>query len=146
MALVVVLLAILAGTLAPLQSANAELFKHWQQPLWTTAWVYLSGLSGVLLLQLFFRQVLPGTQAIHATPWWAWMGGLASIATTLISLMYAQKLGSGMFTGLSLTASVIVSIVLDQMGWLGFKQHPASPLRIVGGVLMVGGVWLVSKF
>ncbi len=146
MVLVVVLLAILAGALAPLQSANAELFKFWQQPLWTVGWVYLSGLSGVLLLQLLFRQAVPATQAVHAAPWWAWMGGIASIATTIISLMYAQKLGSGMFTGLTLTASIIVSIVLDQMGWLGFKQHAASPLRIAGGALMVGGVWLVSKF
>ncbi len=146
MALVVVLLAILAGSLAPLQGANAELFKHWQQPVWTTAWVYLSGLCGVLLLQMFLRQTFPPAQAVHAAPWWAWLGGIVSIATTMIALMYAQKLGSGMFTGLSLTASITVSILLDQMGWLGFKEHHASPLRILGALFMICGVWLVSKF
>ena len=72
--------------------------------------------------------------------------GVLFIITTLAALMYAQKLGSGMFTGLSLTAFIIVSIMLDQMGWIGFKQHAASPQRILGGVLMVGGIWLVSKF
>ena len=146
MVLVVVLLAVLAGALAPLQTVNAELFKFWQQPLWTTGWVYISGLAGVLLLQLFFRQHPPAAQAVQAAPWWAWLGGIASIGSTLIALMNAQKLGSGMFTGLTLTASICVSILLDQMGWLGFKQHPASPLRIAGCALMVGGVWLVSKF
>jgi transporter family-2 protein len=146
MALIVVLIAIGAGALTPLQGTNAELFKFWQQPIWTTVWVYLSGLSGILLIQLFVRQVLPTTQAVHAAPWWAWFGGFLSIITTLAALMYAQKLGSGMFTGLSLTASVIVSILLDHMGWIGFKQHPASGLRVTGGVLMVVGVWLVSKF
>ena len=60
--------------------------------------------------------------------------------------MFAQKLGSGLFTGLSLTASLIVSILLDQMGWIGFKQHSASPLRLLGGALMIGGVWLITKF
>ena len=146
MALFVILLALAAGALTPLQGTNAELFKFWQAPLWTTIWVYASALAGTLLIQAFARQVLPTAQAVHATPWWAYMGGVLSIVTTLIALMYAQKLGSGMFTGLSLTASVIVSILFDQMGWIGFKQHTASPLRIVGGVLMVGGVWLVSKF
>ncbi len=146
MAWAIFLLAILAGALAPLQGTNAELFKHWQQPVWTTVWVYLSGLVVILLVQLFARQALPTGPAMHAAPWWAYVGGGLSIATTLIALMFAQKLGSGLFTGLSLTASVLVSILLDQMGWIGFKQHTASPLRLLGGALMVGGVWLVSKF
>lgn len=146
MAWAIFLLAILAGALAPLQGTNAELFKHWQQPVWTTVWVYLSGLVAILLVQLFVRQTLPTAPAMQQAPWWAYVGGALSIATTLIALMFAQKLGSGLFTGLSLTASVIVSILLDQMGWIGFKQHTASPLRLLGGALMVGGVWLVSKF
>ena len=143
---VVILLAIAAGALNPFQATNAELFKHWQQPIWTTVWVYLTGLAGILLVQAFARQHLPTAQAVHTAPWWAYFGGTISIVTTLIGLMYAQKLGSGMFTGLSLTASVLVSILLDQMGWIGFKQHTASPLRLTGAALMVTGVWLVSKF
>ena len=142
----VILIALGAGALTPLQGTNAELFKFWQAPLWTTIWVYLSALAGTLLIQAFARQVLPTSQAVHAAPWWAYTGGVLSIVTTLAALMYAQKLGSGMFSGLSLTATIIVSIVLDQMGWIGFKQHTASPLRIAGGCLMIGGVWLVSKF
>lgn len=141
-----ILLALGAGSLAPLQGTNAELYKHWQQPVWTTIWVYLSGLAAILLVQGLVRQTLPNHQALVAAPWWAWIGGALSIVTTVISLMFAQKLGSGMFTGLSLTASILVSIVLDQMGWLGFKQHSASPLRMLGGLLLIGGVWLVSRF
>ena len=68
------------------------------------------------------------------------------MVTTLAALMYAEKPGSGMFTGLSLTASVVVSILYEHMGWIGFKQHTAPPLRLTGGLLMIGGVWLVSKF
>ncbi len=146
MAWFVILLAIAAGAMTPLQGTNAELFKHWQQPIWTTIWFYLSGLAVILLIQLFARQSLPAATAVHQAPWWAYLGGALSIVTTLIALMFAQKLGSGLFTGLSLTASLIVSILLDQMGWIGFKQHSASPLRLLGGALMIGGVWLITKF
>jgi len=146
MAWFIVLLAIGAGALTPLQGTNAELYKHWQQPIWTTVWVYLSGLMCVLLIQIFAKQSVPLASAVHAAPWWAYFGGALSIVTTLIALMFAQKLGSGLFTGLSLTASVIVSILLDQMGWIGFKQHTASPLRLLGGALLICGVWLIAKF
>ena len=48
---IVILIAIGAGALAPLQGTNAELYKHWQQPIWTTVWVYLSGLAAILLIR-----------------------------------------------------------------------------------------------
>lgn len=143
----VFLIAIAAGAANPFQSGtNAELQSHWEQSLWSTAWVYLSGFAGILLIQVFARQPLPKSAAVHAAPWWAWMGGLISIAATMAGVTLAHKLGSGVFVGLTLTASVIVSTVLDHMGWIGFKHHPASPQRIAGGVLMVLGVWLVSRF
>jgi bacterial/archaeal transporter family-2 protein len=141
-----VLFAAAAGALNPFQNVNAELNKHWQQPVWAAAWVYLSGFLGVMLLQAVVRQRWPGHDALMSAPWWAWFGGLVSIVTTMIGLMFAQKLGSGIFTGISITASVLVSILLDHMGWIGFKQHPASPMRLAGAGLMVLGVWLVSRF
>ncbi|WP_263414206.1 DMT family transporter [Terriglobus aquaticus] len=140
-----VLFAATAGALNPFQNVNAELNKHLQQPVWAAAWVYLSGFLGVMLLQAIVRQAWPG-QAITSAPWWAWFGGLLSIVTTMIGLMFAQKLGSGIFTGVSISASILVSILLDHMGWIGFKQHPASPMRLAGAGLMVLGVWLVSRF
>lgn len=141
------LFALVAGAANPFQSGtNAQLRTSLGQSLWTTAWVYASGLMGVLLVQAFVREQLPSTtQATHA-PWWAWMGGAISIVATFAGLTLAQKLGSGVFTGLSLTASVVVSIALDHFALIGFRQHAASPLRLLGGALMVGGVWLVSRF
>lgn len=141
------LIAFAAGAANPFQSGtNAELQGHWNQSLWSTAWVYLSGLLGVLLLQLFLRQPMPQAAAISAAPWWAWTGGLISIAATMAGITLAHRLGSGVFTGLTITASVLVSILLDHLGWIGFKPHAASPLRLAGGALMILGVWLVARF
>ncbi len=108
--------------------------------------MYATGLIGVLLVQAFVRQPVPSGPQASAAPWWAWTGGLISIIATFAGLMLAQKLGSGIFTGISITASVIVSLAIDHFGLLGVKQHSASPLRLLGGVLMIGGIWMVSKF
>ncbi len=69
-----------------------------------------------------------------------------SVGSTLAGLMLGQKLGSGVFTGLSITAAIVVSVVLDQLGIVGLKQHSASPLRIGGCALMIAGLWLVARF
>lgn len=142
-----ILFALLAGAANPFQAGtNAELKTQFAQPIWATLWVYASGLLGVLLVQAFVRQPLPDGTHIHAVPWWGWAGGIISILATFAALMFAQQLGAGAFTGISITMSTIISIAMDHYGMLGFKQHAASPLRIAGGVLMIAGIWMVTKF
>ena len=141
------LLAIAAGALNPAQAgANAQLKKSADQAIFSAIVVYLSGLLGVLLIQLFIRQPWPAMDKLARIPWWAWTGGLLSIAATISGIAFAQKMGSGVFTGLSVTASLVTSLLLDNFGLLGFKVHPASLPRIVGCALMVAGLWMVAKF
>ena len=144
---IAILFALVAGAANPFQAGtNAELKTQLTQPLWATLWVYATGLAGVLLIQAIVRQPLPSGAQASSAPWWAWTGGLISIVATFAGLMLAQKLGSGIFTGVSITASILVSIAVDHFGLLGVKQHSASPLRMAGGALMILGVWLVTKY
>ncbi|AFL90182.1 hypothetical protein Terro_3974 [Terriglobus roseus DSM 18391] len=144
---IAIVFALVAGAANPFQSgSNAALKTQLAQPLWATLWVYATGLLGVLLLQAFLREPLPSSAQTSSVPWWAWTGGLISIIATVVGLMLAQKLGSGVFTGISITASVIVSILLDHFGLIGMRPHTASPMRLLGGALMVCGVWLVARF
>lgn len=146
MTLVFVLIALAAGAANPFQSGtNAQLNKQLSQPVWAGIWVYATGLLGMLLVQLVLRQPTPGGQTIAAVKPWAWIGGLISIASTMAGLMLAQKMGAGIFTGLTLTASLVASVVLDQFGLIGFAQRTASPARLVGCGLMIAGAWMISR-
>jgi transporter family-2 protein len=80
-----------------------------------------------------------------ALPWWAWAGGVLSIASTMAGLTLAQKMGSGTFTGVSLTASLLTSIILDQFGMIGFKPHPLSTMRAAGAAFLIAGVWMIAR-
>ena len=152
MAWIAFAIALLAGAANPFQSGtNAELNRRLGQPAIAGLWGYLSGFVGLLLCAGLARQ-LAGAHwsraagAAAGVPWWAWMGGVLSIASTMAGVLFAQKLGSGVFTGLSLSASVVSSVLIDQLGWIGFRQHAASPARLVGCGLLVAGIWLVARF
>ena len=146
MTLLLFLVALAAGLANPFQSGlNAELNKQLGEPLWATVIVYTTGLAAVILLLLVFRHALP-TGKIVNVPWWAWLGGLVSVLSTVIGLTIVHRMGSGLFTGASLTAAMITSVLLDQFGLIGFRQHTASPARIAGCALMVAGLWLIARF
>lgn len=141
------LLAAAAGGANPAQAgANSQLKKSLDLPVWSTVWVYLSGLLGLLVIQLFARELLPNAEKLERVPWWAWAGGLLSIASTISGVLFAQKLGSGVFTGITLTASLATSVLLDHFGLMGFQPHPASTMRLVGCGLLITGIWFVAKF
>ncbi len=143
---IIFLIALAAGAANPFQGAtNAELNKQLHQPLWAAIVVYASGLTGLLIAQIFVRAPLPTSQA-GSVHWWAWTGGLISLVSTIVGLTLTQKLGSGLFTCLSLTAGLVTSILLDQFGLVGLRQHTASPLRLLGCGLLIAGVWLVARF
>ncbi len=146
MTVLVFLTALLAGIANPFQSGlNAELNKQLGKPIWAALFIYISALAALLLFQAFARQPFP-TDKIASVPWWAWLGGLVSILSTVIALTLAQRMGSGIFTGATLTASVITSVLLDHFGLIGFKQHTAGPGRITGCALLIAGLWLIARF
>ncbi len=145
MTLLLILTALTAGMANPFQSGlNAQLNKQLGQPMWASIFVYFSGLLGLLLIQLFTRAPLPVSRLIQV-PWWAWLGGLVSIVSTVIALTIAHRLGSSVFTGASITASLAVSVLLDHFALIGFKQHTASPLRLAGCAVMIAGLWMVAR-
>lgn len=146
MTILFVLIALAAGAANPLQSgANAQLNRQLAQPVWAGIAVYATGLLGMVLMQLFIRQPLPAAHAIISVRSWAWLGGAISIVSTMAGLMLAHRLGSGVFTGVTLTASLVMSVLLDQFGLVGFAQRSVSPMRLLGCGLMISGAWLISR-
>ena len=85
-------------------------------------------------------------EKLSEVPWWAWTGGLLSIGATMAGISFAKKMGSGTFTGISVTAALATSIALDHFGLIGFTVHRASAGRLIGGALMVAGLWMIAKF
>jgi bacterial/archaeal transporter family-2 protein len=147
MILLHVLIAMLTGAANPFQSGtNAELNTELGRGLWATLVVYATGLLGVAVIALMMREPVPAISRAMHVRWWAWAGGLISIAPTMAGVFLAQRMGSGSFTAVSVTAAIVTSVLLDHFGLIGFARHPASLIRVAGCTLMIAGVWVVSRF
>jgi bacterial/archaeal transporter family-2 protein len=57
----------------------------------------------------------------------------------------APRLGAATFVAALVAGQMIMSLVIDQFGWVGFAEHAISPLRLLGAALVVGGVILVQR-
>jgi len=79
-------------------------------------------------------------------PWWAVVGGLVGAVQVYAGLMLVNKVGAGSFVGFTVTAALIISLLIDHFGWFRMQPHSLNAGRIFGGVLLVGGVSLIAKF
>lgn len=139
-------LTLIAGIANAVQAGtNGTLAKGVAQPV--TAGLIVALVMGTALLAIGLvsgRLSLPSQSEAGAMPAWAWCGGLLGSLVVMAQLTAAQKIGAAPFLAILVTAGVVTSIALDHFGWIGFVQHPASLSRILGGMLMIGGVALVA--
>ena len=55
-------------------------------------------------------------------------------------------LDATLMIGLIVGGQLVMAVILDHFGWLGYAQHPINPMRLLGVGLLVGGVLLVKRF
>jgi transporter family-2 protein len=89
---------------------------------------------------------LPTTEAVNQMPWWAPLGGLIGAFAVVAGLIFVGKVGAGAFAGLTITANILMSLVIDKFGMFGMETHALSLGRIAGAALMVAGIALISYF
>jgi transporter family-2 protein len=144
--LINMLAALAAGCVMAVQPAvNARLSNHCSQPLqasWISFAIGFAALSGILLiLQIGFPQL----SKLAAAPWWAWSGGLLGTYMVTVSLLVAPQLGATRWIALVLTGQILLSLVLDHFGFIGFAKQSFNGTRLLGVFLLLTGVLLVLR-
>ncbi len=117
----------------------------------TNPWLasLISFLPVVALLGCIFlciHRPLPTAAGITSMPWWAPLGGLVGAGAVIVGLIFVNKVGAGTLAGLTITANILMSLIIDKYGWFGIEVHPLSIGRIIGGALMIIGIFLISKY
>ncbi len=144
---ILILLAVfLVGGLLPVQTAlNAQLDAGWAHNPALTAFV--SFLVGTLCLGLYLlltRATIPSPPGSTAP--WHWIGGAFGAAFVAIMAMAIPRIGAGTAIAVALAGQICLSVILDHFGALGLAERAVSPLRLLGGVMVLAGAVLVRKF
>ncbi len=138
--------ALVVGILIPLQAGvNAQLRHSVGHPVVAALVSFLVGTIALALVMLGFRIPLGLGGAWARVPWWQWIGGLIGVIVVGASIMLAQRLGAATFVAVVVAGQMLSGLLLDQYGLIGFEQHSISVARVVGGVLVIGGMLLIQR-
>jgi transporter family-2 protein len=136
------LFALLAGAMLPIQfGINAQL-ASWVGGSVRAAFIsFVVGATALLVAVLVAARGWPDRTG--DAPWWVWTGGLLGAFYVLGSIVTAPKLGAATLVALILAGQALASLAVDHFGWVGFDEQPVTLLRVLGMLLLAGGVALV---
>lgn len=136
---------VLAGIGLAVQAAvNARLRVSLESPVLSALVSFAVGavpLVVLALLGVFGRGKLSD---LGAVPWWAWTGGLLGAFFVTLSVVAVQVVGAASVIVCAVLGQVVMGLVLDGTGWLGVPRSPVDLPRILGALLVAGGVLLVQ--
>lgn len=72
--------------------------------------------------------------------------GLLAMPYLLAASFLAPRIGVGLFLAALITGQLSGGVILDQIGFLGGATRPIDLVRIIGCLLLLGGVFLVRGF
>lgn len=126
--------------------SNTRLKEALGEPLVALILSSSIGVGALIAIATMARRPWPSVEQLAAASWWAWLGGLLGAAYAVVVVLLAKPLGAAPLTAALVTGQLACSVVLDHFGWVGFEQHAAHPLRLVGCALMIVGFVLIARF
>jgi len=125
---------------------NGALRQSLENPWLSSIISFVPIVAFLLVLWFCLPNPMPTARGINSMPWWAPLGGLLGAFAVIMGLLFVDKVGAGPFAGLTITANILMSLLIDQFGLFGMQQHSLGLWRVVGATLMTGGIVLIAMF
>lgn len=141
-----VVLALVAGACLPTQAGiNARLDLWSRSPVLAATISFAVGTIGLVLYALMLRIPVPSVAGLSGHPWWIWSGGLVGAFFVVATVVLVPKLGATPMLALIVAGQMIISLIFDHYGMLGYQVQTINFWRITGVFLLAGGVALILK-
>lgn len=136
---------VLTAGVGGLLALQAPINGHLGQHLGKLQAAFISFVVGTVLLGAIVFLFDGGMHGLGggAVPWYYFVGGLLGAAYITTVIFTVSTLGAGGITAATISAQLVVSLLLDQFGALGLEQQSITWTRIAGVVLLAAGTYLV---
>lgn len=108
------------------------------------------GVGTIGLLAVFLFMVLNGSSQLpsvshfKSASWWMYLGGLLGAFYIFTTIFASPKIGFANMFSLVICGQIILAVIFDHFGFLGNQILLVTPLRALGILLLISGVYLIQ--
>lgn len=148
MRIYLLLVAVIAGAILPVQATfNAKMAKFAASPVLAALLSFATGTIALILYALFTQPNITAQLAsARQAPIYVWLAGLLGAFYVVGSVAILPRLGVALTFSLIIAGQMLITVVIDHYGLLGVPVKMINLPRIIGILLIIGGVILIRKF
>lgn len=119
-------------------AANARLRQTLHSPIGAAAINFIVGFTTIALLIITGVFSPENLVKLANVPLWAFAGGLLGAIYVTLNTIVMPRLGLTTTTLAVVCSQMILSLVIDQLGWFGIIPQPMNPSKVVAiGLLLL---------
>lgn len=139
-------LVVLAGAGIPIQVAmNSKLREAVRSAPLSIALAFAIGSGAMVALTLSGVMGRGELGNAGSAPWWAWAGGLFSVAVVLASVVALPEVGAAPVIAATVFGQLVAAMLIDHGGWLGVERIPINGWKVGGAILLFVGALLMQR-
>ncbi|WP_055669045.1 DMT family transporter [Desnuesiella massiliensis] len=97
-----------------------------------------------LYTMLTGSSALPYSISIKNLSWWMFTGGLFGAFYIFTTIFASPKIGFANMFSLVICGQIILAVIFDHFGLLGGQVHLINPVRIMGLIFLILGVYIIQ--
>jgi bacterial/archaeal transporter family-2 protein len=141
------IIAIVIGILMPTQAAvNNKLATLMQSPILAALVSFLVGTVCLLIYCLVGGVSLSNLGLVRTAPPSAWFGGVIGAIYISTVAFLVPRLGVALMFSLIVAGQMLITLVFDHYGILGVPVKAINLPRLIGVLLVIGGVVLIRRY
>ncbi|MEZ5423239.1 MAG: DMT family transporter [Pyrinomonadaceae bacterium] len=142
-----IVLALLAGAVLPTQTAlNNKLAVTVDNSILAALLSFVVGTITLTIYSIATGVPLGNIASAKNAPPTAWFGGVLGAFFVASTIILLPRLGVALTFGLVVAGQMIITLFYDHFGLLGLDVKPMTAGRVIGVLLVIGGVILIRRF
>lgn len=141
------LLALVAGMMMPTQATvNGKMAAVVGSPITAAFISFLVGTAALFVYMIASGIPMSGLLSAKEAPAIAWIGGFFGAFFVSVAALLVPRIGAAMTFSLMIAGQMIITVIIDHFGLLGVPEKSVSIPRLLGILLITGGVVLIRRF
>ncbi len=146
MKLIYTLIVLAIGCFLAIQgSINTQLTTYLKHPLQGAFVNFLVGTICLIGLNLIFKTQLPDWGHVKTAPWYLFVGGMLGAIFVSSVIFFIPKIGVTTVLAASIAGQLIAATIIDHFGFFGVTIHAVSVQKVIGILLLLGGIFFIQK-
>ncbi len=127
-------------------SINTQLTTYLKHPLQGALVNFLVGTIALVGLNLVFKTQVPDWGHIKTAPIYLFLGGCLGAIFVSSVIFFIPKIGVTTVLAASIAGQLIAASIIDHFGFFGISVQQITAGKIIGIVLLLGGIFLIQKY